>query len=335
MGKTPRGRVISSLLMTRAGRLFRSFASLKVAIPLLVVTIVVTVAGSLLPEPEFFRSWWYLGLLGLNGLSLLFITILHIPAILVKRGRNALIGVVLTHLGILLLIAGAIYGGLSGFRHEIKAIEGEMTVVPGLPFVIRLDRLVVEEYPQETFAHMNLDQLPRKRQDSFLALFRGGELWQEVNAAPGSPARIDNITILPSIRDIGWYFELVVRGPDGRETLVPVRPWAPPLINVAGRDVMAHSLMETGELTAQVFAIENEQMTLLGTVGSARPLELEGYSLTLGRTARYTGLKIYNRPHAALLLAGSVAMLFGLAWHFYHRHRDRRRGDLKGARDAG
>jgi cytochrome c biogenesis protein ResB len=95
-------------------------ASLKVAIPLLVLLVAATIVGSLFPDPELFSSWWYLSLLGLQGVSLLLVTIQHIPAILRKKGRNALIGVITTHLGILVLIAGIIYGGYSGFRHEIK-----------------------------------------------------------------------------------------------------------------------------------------------------------------------------------------------------------------------
>ena len=108
------------------GRRFVAFfTSLKTAIPLLVVTVAVTIVGSLFPDPDFFRSPWYLGLLGLNGLSLLLITIVHIPSILARKGRNALIGVVTTHLGILILIAGAIYGGFSGTRMEVRVIEGD------------------------------------------------------------------------------------------------------------------------------------------------------------------------------------------------------------------
>lgn len=322
--------------MTMTGvmaRILQRLASLKLAIPLLVLTVAVTITGSLQPDTNYYRTWWYLVLLGLNGLSLLLVTLLHIPSILRKKGRNALIGVVLTHLGILLLIAGAIYGGATGFRHEVKAIEGEMTVEPGLPFVIRLDELIIEEYPKEAFAHMNLEALPRKRQESHLTLFKGGEPWLQRVTAPGAPARIDGITILPSIRDIGWYFELIARDPDGRETAIPVKPWAPPLINVAGKDLMAHSLMGATGLAAQVFTIENGQMTMLGTITAQQPLELEGYTVQLGRTARYTGLQVYNRPQAPLLVAGSLAMLFGLVWHFYHRHRDR--ADLKGDSDAG
>jgi cytochrome c biogenesis protein ResB len=117
---------------------FRLLASLKVAIPLLLLLTVVTIIGSLFPEPDLFKSNWYLSLLGLLGLSLLFVTILHTPSILKRKGRNALIGVITTHLGILVLIAGVIYGGFAGFRHEIKLIESEITELPGLHFVIQL-----------------------------------------------------------------------------------------------------------------------------------------------------------------------------------------------------
>ncbi len=315
----------NNFIVTAALRIFRFFSSLKTAIPLLVLTVAATIIGSLLPDPAFFRTWWYLGLLGLNGVSLLFITILHIPAVLVKKGRNALIGVVLTHLGILILIAGAIYGGLSGFRYQVKAIEQEMTVVPGLPFVIHLDELIIEEYPEETFAHMNLEMLPKKRQESHLTLYRKGERWLEVVAGPGTPAKVDGITILPSIRDVGWYFELIVTDPQGREKTIPIKPWAPPLITVGEKRIMAHSLVDAGGMMAQVFTLEGDQMTTLGMVSAEQGFELAGYTISLGAFKRYTGLLVYNRPHAPLLVIGSIAMLFGLLWHFYHRHRDRRR----------
>jgi hypothetical protein len=315
----------NNFIVTAASRIFRFFSSLKTAIPLLVLTVAATIIGSMLPDPAFFRTWWYLGLLGLNGVSLLFITILHIPSVLVKKGRNALIGVVLTHLGILILIAGAIYGGVSGFRYKVKAIEQEMTVVPGLPFVIHLDELIIEEYPEETFAHMNLEMLPKKRQESHLTLYRKGERWLEVVTGPGTPAKVDGITILPSIQDVGWYFELIVTDPQGREKTIPIKPWAPPLITVGEKRIMAHSLVDAGGMMAQVFTLEGDQMTTLGMVSAEQGFELAGYTISLGAFKRYTGLLVYNRPHAPLLVIGSIAMLFGLVWHFYHRHRDRRR----------
>jgi cytochrome c biogenesis protein ResB len=123
--------IVSRSMLSSAGKYFRLIASLKVAIPILVLTVVVTIAGTLQPDTDYYGTWWYLGLLGLNGLSLLFITILHVPSILKKKGRNALIGVITTHLGILVLIAGIIYGGYTGFRYETRFIAGQATGVPG------------------------------------------------------------------------------------------------------------------------------------------------------------------------------------------------------------
>jgi len=310
---------------------FSFLSSLKTAIPLLVITIVVTIAGSLLPTPDFFKTWWYLGLLGLNGISLLFITIAHIPLILERKGRNALIGVVVTHMGILILIAGVIYGGMTGFRHEVKAIEGEMTIVPGLPFVIHLDELVIEKYSEEVLAGMNPGALFNKRQDSHLSLVKNGKDWKEFVAKPGTPAKVEGITILPSLNEIGWYFELVVTDLNDKERTIPVPPWQPPVIDVAGTPIMAHSLMDTGEPSVQILTMENEQMTQLGVISREQVLELNNYSIALGSVKRYTGLVVYNRPQAPILVAGCLAMMFGLVWHFYFRYRDRsKKGKLDG-----
>lgn len=86
---------------------------------------------------------------------------------------------------------------------------------------------------------------------------------------------------------------------------------------------MAHSLMDNGGLAARVFTIVDAEMMPLGVVSQDRTLELNGYTISLGQYKRYTGLSIYSRPHAPVLLIGCLAMLFGLVWHFYFRHRDR------------
>ena len=320
---TTEPKTISRHLIHAVKSVFGFFSSLKTAIPLLVVTIVVTIGGSLLPQPELFKSWWYLSLLGLNGISLLFITIMHVPMILERKGRNALIGVVVTHTGILILIIGAIYGGMSGFRYTVKAIEGEMTVVPGLPFVIYLDKLDVEEYPAEAVAHLDAEIVPKKRQESHLTLFKNGEPWFEAIAAPGLPAKVDGITILPAFKDIGWIFEVIVTDPLGRTKVVQVKPWEPPVIEMGQTPVMAHSVMGAADMTAQLLTLRDNQMVTLGIISQQQALELDDYSIILGQVKRYTALAIYNRPHAPILVLGCLAMLFGLVWHFYFRHRDR------------
>jgi len=313
---------------------FRLLASLKVAIPLLVLLTAVTIVGSLFPEPDIFRSWWYLGLLGLQGLSLLFVTILHIPSILKRKGRNTLFGVITTHLGILVVIAGVIQGGYTGFRHEIKLIEGEITVVAGLPFVIRLDELVVEEYRQEEFPRMNLNTLPKKKQDSHITLLKSGKAWLSTMAAPGNPAIIDGITLLPSVSDLGWYFEVIAIDARGEEKTIPVRPWAPPLIQVGGKRLMTHSVVTRESPQAEFFTIEDGKQTSLGIATGEQPLLIEGNSLLLGPIKRYTGIQVYNRPQEPVLVLGSILMFVGLVWHFYFRHRDRKRGEEGGSGNA-
>ena len=315
-------------------KLFHLLASLKVAIPLLVLLTVVTIIGSLFPEPDMFKTWWYLSLLGLQGVSLLFVTILHIPSILKRKGRNTLIGVVTTHFGILVLIAGIIYGGFSGFRHQIKLIEGEITVVPGLPFVVQLDELLIEEYRQEDFPGKNLDTLSKKKQESRITLLKNGKQWRSITAAPGSPAIVDSISMLPAISDTGWYFELIVIDRQGMERTIPVRPWALPLISVAGKRIMTKSVITRASQEAEFFILDDNKVVRLGVLSRGQPLEIEGNRLSLGQIKRYTGMQVYNRPQEPVLVLGSILMFAGLVWHFYFRHRERKqegRGDTDNA----
>lgn len=320
---------IDNYIFTLVKKVFSFFASLKVAIPLLVILVAVTIVGSLFPEPDMFKTWWYLSLLGLLGLSLLFTTILHIPSILKRKGRNTLIGVITTHLGILVLIAGIIYGGFSGFRHQIKLIEGEITVVPGLPFVIQLDELIIEEYLQEDFPRMNLDDLPKKKQESRITLLKNGKQWVSAVASPGNPTIVDGITLLPAISELGWYFELIVIDRQGREKTIPVRPWALPVISVAGKRIMTKSLVTRDSQEAEFFIVEDNKAVPLGVLSREQPLEIDGYTLSLGQIKRYTEMQVYNRPQEWVLVLGSILMFAGLVWHFYFRHRERKQDEKR------
>lgn len=300
----------------------KALASLKVAIPLLVILTVVTVAVSLFPDADLFRSWWYFGLLGMLGLSLLLITILHIPRILRRKGRNALVGVIVTHAGILVLIVAAMQGSTSASRWELRAIEGEMTVVPGMPFVVELVGLDVEYYDPSDFPGVDLSRLPNKRQDSRVRLHRSGRIVAEFTAAPGQSGRYEDFTLLPSVSDIGWVFDLVITDARNREMTRMIRPWADPTFEFSGERVMAHGIESNGIREAQILKLIEGQPNVVGTVGMNETLELDGHEIRLDGFRRYTGMKVYNRPHMPLLILGTLMMLAGLIWHFYHRYRD-------------
>ncbi|MDH5737691.1 MAG: cytochrome c biogenesis protein ResB, partial [Gammaproteobacteria bacterium] len=282
----------------------RTLASLKFAIPLLIILIAVTVVGSLFPQADVFSADPYLILLGLLGVSLLLVTLIHIPAILHKKGRKTLAGVIVTHLGILVLIGAVIYGNYSGFRYTVKLIEGEVTVVPGIPFVIQLDQLTIEEYNPSDFPRVNLQALPKKQQLSAITLLERGKAVLTTTASPGNPVKFKDITLLPSISDVGWYFELVITDPQGREKSIPVKPWSPPLIQLGDRRVLTHNILVGNVEKAELFTIETDAMVSLGFADKAQPLMIDGYSVMLGSVKRYTGMQVYNRPQETLLVIG-------------------------------
>lgn len=322
--------------IVQSRRILHFFASLKTVIPLLIFTTLVTIITTLIPEPDIdiFQSSWYLGLMGLLGFCLLCTTLERIPVILSNKGSDAVIGIVTTHVGILILIAAFIYGGMIGFRYKLRIIENEMTIVPELPFVIQLDRLVIEEFPEDAFGHLNMEMLPKKRQDSEISLYKNGNLWLEAVVSPGNPLKVEGLTLLPSQTEFGWYFELIVTDPMGREKTIPVRPWAPPLINVGSKKIMAHKLTGSNDQSVQIFIFENETRESPGFVSKNASLEIDGYIISLGEYKRYTGLVVYHRPQMPLLLLGCFTMLAGLVWHFYHTSKTRVREKIGRPVDA-
>lgn len=300
---------------------FKTLASLKVALPLLVITTIPTIIGTLLPNAGIYQSWWYLSLLGLLSVCLLCTTIDRVPTILQRKGRQALIGVVVTHLGVLILLAGYLYGESVGFRHEVRVIEKEMMVIPELPFVIQLDELVIEAYSPGTFEHLDLERLPNKVQDSRISLYKNGKLWRQGVARPGNPMVVDGITLVPSLNKVGWFFDYYIKSKNGRETRVASKPWAPPKVKLGTTEIMVHQLSESKDSRFQVLGLVDNQPESLGIFSRDEPLEVEGYTLLLGDVKRFTGLTIYQRPQMPILLIGCLVTLSGLIWHFYFREK--------------
>jgi hypothetical protein len=243
-------------------------ASVKLAIPLLVLIAAASIAGGLIPQGrnvklaanvpvsvrklniylqlnDIFHSWWYIALLGLLAVCLIAITLKRFPLVYKQQGRGAGTGILLAHVGILIILGGLMYSGLGGFRYYTRIVEGDVTVIPPLPFVIKLERYDFEYYDQEVFRHLGPDVRFAKKQESTLVLYRHGSPFLRATAAPGQPVVARGITLLPVEKDIGWAFDLVVRAPNGKEKVVPINPWAPPLVALGFGNrtrVIAHRL---------------------------------------------------------------------------------------------
>jgi hypothetical protein len=332
-------------------KMINGLSSVAFAIPLLVLIAIASILGGLIPQgknvklisdaPEWvrdinvylqlndiFHSWWYVLLLALLILSLLVVTIKRVPAVWRQKGRGAAIGILLAHVGVLLIIGGSIYGGAAGFRYYTRLIEGDVTVMPALPFVIKLDKFLMEYHQAETYAKdMQTELSSIKRQDSELSFLRHGNSFFEATTAPGNPVEVQGIKFLPSHTDTGWVFTLVVRNPRGREKVVPVMPWAPELIQLGltTQHVFAHKVSRLGTEqrrfdtvtkpdTVEVFMIENNGAPQsMGFASEEAPLTISGYTISPWNIRPYTGLHVYRRPGNFFLIAGIICLVIGLA----------------------
>jgi cytochrome c biogenesis protein len=68
--------------------------------------------------------------------------------LLARKKMFGLFGSDAVHLGLLVIIAGGVVSGLTGFRTHIDLSEGQTVKVPRSSFEIRLDRFETEYYPQ-------------------------------------------------------------------------------------------------------------------------------------------------------------------------------------------
>ncbi|MBD3649434.1 MAG: cytochrome c biogenesis protein ResB [Pseudomonadales bacterium] len=308
-----------------AGDYFRQFigffSSIRTVLPVLLCVVLLTIIGGIFRDWDIFESGWYLTALGLLGFCLLCTTIDRIPRLLATNDKTRLLGVVLAHSGIIVLIIGMIFGGVSAFRQNIRIIEDEIAIVPELPFALKLEELVIEEYPDDVFSHIDSEVRPKKRQESRISVYIDGELRETLVSSPGNPVEVDGFTLLPSQMNTGWYFELLVTDRLGREKTIPVRPWAPPLIQVGERSLMAHRLENRGAQSVQIFAVSETESMVIGTVSPQEPFEIDGNSIALGPFKRYTGVHVYRRPQTPILILGCIISLAGLAWHYYHKLR--------------
>ena len=111
------------------GTLIRALASLKLAVALIVVLAVVIAVATVLETKHgrqysqwfVYHSFWFIGLLGLLGASVFCAAYVRWPW---KRRQT---GFVITHAGLLVLLAGSILTLLSGIEGQVVLVEGQST----------------------------------------------------------------------------------------------------------------------------------------------------------------------------------------------------------------
>lgn len=325
------------------GRAGDFLASVRMAVPLLVAVAAASILGSVIPQGgnvrlissvpdgvrrlnaylqlnDIFHSWWYLLLLALLGLSLVMVTVKRVPTVWTVRGRGQALGILLAHMGTIVILGGAIYGGLFGFRYYIRIIEGEAAVIPHLPMVIKLERLDLKYYAPELFRHRGPKFQAVERQESTLTLLHHGRPFLQGASSPGNPLSARGVALLPSHNELGWAFDVVLAA-GGHEKVVTIRPWAPSPITLGLGNlsrIMAHRLIVDGAgpdqgTAAEIFLLdEGGTGRSLGFAARREPLRFGAWTISIANIRRYTGVRVYSRPEMPVLITGVIMLALGL-----------------------
>jgi cytochrome c biogenesis protein ResB len=165
-------------------RLTDALASVKFAVIVVIAIAAACIAGTLLPQgadalryaakyPEVtarmdlfgkmglthvFSSWWFIGLLCVLASSMVVCSTRRFSTVRRTSGyaRGRALGSMLTHISMLLILAGAVIRGVWGQKGYIELREGdtkaEFVVENGeipLPFALHLSRFEIETYAQQ------------------------------------------------------------------------------------------------------------------------------------------------------------------------------------------
>ena len=129
----------------------KGVGSVKLAVLVLSAIAVASLIGTLLPQQKanqiIYGAWWFLALLGALGINLIACTMSRFRLKLSKMGS------IMTHVSVLLILAGALVDGIWGERGMMILRKGHSSNAfgaPGakgqLPFKIRLKNFVVERH---------------------------------------------------------------------------------------------------------------------------------------------------------------------------------------------
>jgi len=119
----------------KKNRVFRFLASLRMAVILMVALAVIVSVGTVI-ESRYnaqiagilvYKSGWFGALMSLLWVNIFFSTLMRLPF----KAHHT--GFVVTHLGILMLLAGGMITGSYGIDGQLRVVEGQASNIVGLP----------------------------------------------------------------------------------------------------------------------------------------------------------------------------------------------------------
>jgi len=242
------------------------------------------------------------------------------------KHRLSRFGTFFTHLSLILILAGAIAGGVWGFKDPSFVVaEGSARELGlGTGMTVRLDRTVNDYYP---------DGRPKTLQ-SDLTLFENGKPVKQGSVLVNSPLRYKGIAFHESyfgqaavlkVQDSSGRVifsdavPLALKGADG---LRPVGKFELPdlgitVLLVGTQTGAADSLVPPGEIRVDVYEDSIRAVRPQNLV-QGKPSELlEGLTFTFERENLFAGLAVVKDPGTSIIWIAGTLMILGMVMLFY------------------
>lgn len=261
-----------------------------------------------------------------------------------ESGRFSLFGVYVVHLGILMIIAGAVIGSIFGFKADVNLAEGEETAIVQLDkgrgeyqldFSIRCEKFLVEFY----------DTGAPKTFQSDLSFIRNGQVVRQGSVLVNHPLAFEGLRFYQASYGVseksGARLIYTNAGAESREISIgqgdtfdlPAQKAKATVLRVED-DMMQFGPavklnIETGRENIQFWVFQNIQQIADVNPGlfSSVPLFNPGlfkplvFSLKGIERKYYTGLQIVRDPGVPFVLTGGLMLMAGLMIIFFCSHQ--------------
>jgi len=312
--------------------------SVKFTIILLVLIVIASIAGSLLEQRTanklVYHSFWFLGLIASLSLNIILCTVHRLKPLRFKR-----LGFLLTHLGVIVIIIGALFGALTGESGFIRIFEGDKTNIyfddsskpHALPFSIQLEDFIIERYEGNT----GIILLEKKStgESKRYALELDKEI---VSFEPNLKFKV--LKYIPDFQINLETKEVVTKSenPDNPAIELEIndngdvsRKWLFAKFHDFHHDsdqsdISFTYFQQTGyvkDYKSILTVIENDQQILTKTIEVNDPLQYKGYAFYQSsydeKKLSWSGLQVVKDPGLWIVYLGFILLVLGVIFIFY------------------
>jgi cytochrome c biogenesis protein len=251
-------------------------------------------------------------------------------AMYADRNRFSRFGTFISHLSLVLLLAGTVVGGIWGQSDPEFIVPEGITrdVGLGTDLSIRLEHFTDEYYVEG----------PPKDFRSDLVVYKNGEEVKRGTARVNSPLSYGGMKFHQSF--FGNTAQMLVKSADGAtlydgpvplawQTREGARPVGSFNLGSEGLEVWVigprsgenDPLVPAGEMRVEVYESTSGALRKATNLSQGTEQDISGLKFTFVREGRFTGLSVVKDPGVNIIWVASALMIIGLVMLFYMPHR--------------